>query len=110
MCLVFCYTRAFQSTSGAAESASPVLRGRNPSTKGALVPHRPLLRRGHCPEQAAWPAVHAPLPAQSRKQACALGSAAPPTHAARYFTSRQRLALGGMNARFCLLSYFIYIF
>lgn len=83
-------------------------RGRDPDTKGALVPH------GSCADQPLSrpppQAVYAPVPAPEAAFRPVLGSAGTRLNATRYFMSRRRLALGGMNARFCLLSYFIYIF
>lgn len=80
--------------------------------KGGSVPHRPFceekpLSPGR-PAGGAWSAAHrrgrgAAFSLSARiSRACSSGL--------RYFMSRQRLALGRMNACFCLLSYFIYIF
>lgn len=79
---VFCYTQPFKECLGPAECSSLALRGRNPNTKGALVPHRPLLRRKAIVPERGRPAGGAcssahrrAQPERGRIQACPLGLA-----------------------------------
>lgn len=103
--------------SGAAECASLALQGRHPTQRGLLFrtgpfwEEKPLSR-----SRAAQQAVHAPLPTTAPVQrgpiqACLPGLARTHDSMCRDISCRgQRLALGRINACFCLLSYFIYIF
>lgn len=114
---VFCYPEAFQRVSGAAECASLALQGRHPTQRGLLSrtgpfwEEKPLSR-----SRAAQQAVHAPLPTTAPVergpiQACLPGLAGAHDSMRCDISCRgQRLALGRINACFCLLSYFIYIF
>lgn len=113
---VFCYTEAFQRVSGAAECASLALQGRHRTQRGLLShtgpfwEEKPLSR-----SRAAQQAVHAPLPTTAPVQrgpiqACLPGLARTHDSMCCDISCRgQRLALGRINACFCLLSYFIYI-
>lgn len=114
---VFCYTPAFQRLSGAAECAALALQDRHPTQRGLLSrtdpfgEEKPLSR-----SRAAQQAVHAPLPTAAPVQrgpiqACLPGLAGTHDSMCCDISCRgQRLALGRINACFCLLSYFIYIF
>lgn len=114
---VFCYTPAFQRLSGAAECAALALQGRHPTQRGLLSrtgpfwEEKPLSR-----SRAAQQAVHAPLPTAAPVQrgpiqACLPGLAGTHDSMCCDISCRgQRLALGRINACFCPLSYFIYIF
>lgn len=114
---VFCYTPAFQRLSGAAECAALALQDRHPTQRGLLSrtgpfwEEKPLSR-----SRAAQQAVHAPLPTAAPVQrgpiqACLPGLAGTHDSMCCDISCRgQRLALGRINACFCPLSYFIYIF
>lgn len=114
---VFCYPPAFQRLSGAAECAARALQGRHPTQRGLLSrtgpfwEEKPLSR-----SRAAQQAVHAPLPTAAPVQrgpiqACLPGLAGTHDSMCCDISCRgQRLALGRINACFCPLSYFIYIF
>ena len=85
-------------------------------TKGAVVPHRPLVRRKAIVPERGGPA------GSTRSSAHRRAAEGPPSglsarisgdsrlNALRYFMSRAAAGPGPVNACFCLLHYFIYIF
>lgn len=94
-----------------AECAALLCEAGDPAQRGLLSPQAPSAKtaivRAARPAGGAWSSAHAPAkggprPGRPGQRHSRLSAAALP--------GPRRLAPGRMNARFCLLSYFIYIF